>query len=363
MSNYFRKMCRLFPTLLCTVAFGVTPEEIKTYAPPPELQARLDAFYAKHSSDFEIEQAEALGQALHKLRESKASDEEAMKFIVAAGEVVIPPFAALWEKLQKADCRGFNHCEKSMVFMAPEAGEYILKMPGWLFRVFNGEIQHNLLRLDGAAALRRCIEQHGFADVAHVADKYLYHLPWRGTELKDSNYVVVAEKLETEENKEIRISHLGGRALRALLVLVTETGQNDLHSGNLLIGRDGRILFIDTEEYFHFEPEDMRSYCQENEEKTRNLSPEIHEIVTRGSDQQVMAVIPLFKKVYALAETLPQLSHHYHGTENTGLFNDFVAELKQSLLPAPVAPREDHPGMAKGIQDSLLQKMQASGLE
>ena len=338
---------------LSGLVFGVTPEQAKAYALPVALEARLDTFFKEHAEDFNIQGADSFSLAWQKLKADKASPEEEMRFVATVANSLLPAYDSLGRKLLKAGCTILNFDEKSIVFLAPGVEGHVIKMPGWLFRVLKGEEQHNLLRLDGAAMIRRSVEAHGFSSLVQTPVKYLYHLPWRGNDLNDSNFIVVAEGVALGSG-EVMDPAPASLTTLALLTMVTETGQNDLHAENLHRRADGVFIIVDTAEFFPFTPNAIRDYCLEHKDQVVALSEAIHRTVAHGTDQEITMLVPVFKKVYAVLETIPSLVRSIRAS-NQFVPQIYLADLEEDIraYPGEASRHESLLLVAKILKDLL----------
>ena len=341
-------------------SFAVTPEEAKGYAPPSALQAKLDTFFKKHAEDFKIPKADDLAAEFDKLRKAHAHTGTTAETagsgpeeIIEARKVHKPPFESLAEKLAKEGCKVLNAEEKSLVFTASELGDVVVKMPGWVFMVIHGHGQYNLKRLDGAAMIRHSLVRTYLQNHLVVPAKYLYHLPWRGTELNDSNYIVVAEKVDLGGGSEA----VGPLAVLAMLNVLVDTGQNDLHAGNIHAA-GGRFVLVDTAEYFDFTAAAIQDYCHEHGDRVKALSKAIHKAAAQVETRQLPDLVPVFRKVYAVLELIPNLEKMIE-SPNMPIVEEFQAGLMEEIQAWPDQPKvaTRHPAIDQAMRAILRERL------
>ena len=111
---------------------------------------------------------------------------------------------------------------------------------GWLSGYL---VKYETCRIKGAEYLEGLIEEYNL-DHIRVPKKYFYHLKGRPFELHNSNYLVIAEKVEfakSHPEKSIPRSHM-----EQLLILIEKSEFRDHHARNVAMAVDGRLAIIDT---------------------------------------------------------------------------------------------------------------------
>lgn len=141
------------------------------------------------------------------------------------------------------------------VLRHPQFPEYLIK--AYLHTSEIDEVQKWILRLQGAYGIRNGIKSRGYEKFFSVPQKWLYPIPGdplpSGTKRK--NFVLVVQNmhiLKKDENKQAwKSAAVTRELLDALFTLVEEEGLADsLFVFNIPFSRiDGRISFIDTEDY------------------------------------------------------------------------------------------------------------------
>ena len=345
MASPFRGLVWVLALVLGGTCFGLTPEELKAHAPPQALQEKLDAFFKKHGEAFKIQGQDQLTRAFHQVK--RASDLVGLVDKAKADQE--GPYMLLGEQLAKAGCTILKNDEKTLVFSSPELGDCVVKVPGWLYRPWNGERQHNLRRLDGALALRECVEAHRFGPYLQVPEKFAYHLPWREKALNDANYIVVAAKVDTGDPGDALANPANPMAVLALLTAVTETGMNDLALFNIHITGEGNLVVLDTEDFFTFTPETIRAFCADRVEEVSSLSATLCDFALGGDPEQLGNMVGIFKKLYAALVTIPRF-RSVLGRSSVELVEAFEAELKEDVRGWPGPPLPD---LAKNLRKLL----------
>ena len=127
-------------------------------------------------------------------------------------------------------CRKRKHCP------AGKAVKEFSWLPGYL-------VKYGIDRIHGALLLQSIIDDHGFNHVV-VPKKYLYKIPGNPEKLVSSNYLVIAEKLEREQNDEKK--QITEDMVREFLVLIIEAEMKDHHCNNVFVTTDGKMAMIDT---------------------------------------------------------------------------------------------------------------------
>lgn len=101
-------------------------------------------------------------------------------------------------------------------------------------------VKYHINRANGANILKECIKNENL-NVLAVPNKYLYPLYDETVPPHDKNCLVIAEKIEKNENQTLDASHIN-----QLITLHKKTGFYDMHPGNLLISNDNKCYIIDT---------------------------------------------------------------------------------------------------------------------
>ncbi len=108
------------------------------------------------------------------------------------------------------------------------------QLPGYL-------IKYRIDRIKGMEAMQECIEKHHL-DRLTVPRKFLYHIKGADWELTNSNYIVIAEKVDGKQ-----AYTFDDEEIRQICILLTETGYNDFVSENVFRLSNNKLCFIDTE--------------------------------------------------------------------------------------------------------------------
>ncbi len=112
-------------------------------------------------------------------------------------------------------------------------------LEGWIIK-FNREDldvgkDAHLYRVRKAHKIQNLIDANGWQELIVVPKKYLYfHLP-------SKKWYVIAQKVELGKGS------LTPKQAAAAAKIILETGLADVHQGNILFDRNGRVAFIDTE--------------------------------------------------------------------------------------------------------------------
>lgn len=136
---------------------------------------------------------------------------------------------------------------------------------GYVFKVYLDtqpqlcEWDNWLKRIQGANAIRKCIDQHGF-DSFTVPQKWLYPLPLEPfpplhARYNRKNFILICEDmniLTADENLKAYKKKTNPRLLWELYTILTEVGLLDsVYPDNIPFTIGGQIAFIDTEHHHH----------------------------------------------------------------------------------------------------------------
>lgn len=131
---------------------------------------------------------------------------------------------------------------------------------GYLFKVYLDsqpslcEWDNWVKRIDGAKAIKECIDQHCFTHFV-VPNKWIYPLPQDNYE---KNFILIVEEIPLLKGKENSIKYKKGmtpQILDELFCIITEAGLLDsVFRNNIPFAKTGQIAFIDTE-HSGFPPE------------------------------------------------------------------------------------------------------------
>lgn len=124
--------------------------------------------------------------------------------------------------------------------------------PGYLFKKYSDDVSHReqrdnyAARLEGAQRVAKLIRHEGLQHVV-VPKKYLYDLP-RGF---GTSSVLVVERLDVvgSDASERRYRNIADPALRDLLRVLVEVPGLDSNSKNVQFTQDGKIAFVDLENW------------------------------------------------------------------------------------------------------------------
>ena len=108
-------------------------------------------------------------------------------------------------------------------------------LPGYL-------IKRTVDRIPGREKIHRCIQEKNLTCLT-VPKKYYYHIPGKGRELTNENYLVIAEKVKgTTDPFMINLEEV-----KQICTLIESTGFLDFHGKNILRDTDNKIAILDTE--------------------------------------------------------------------------------------------------------------------
>lgn len=132
-------------------------------------------------------------------------------------------------------------------------GLLIKALPDATFK--NSILAHdlNLRRVEMAEAIRNVIRKDNLKYVI-VPNKYIYHIPGTKMELNDKNFIVLSEKLNlinVEENRKL-MRNLTYEQKEEVFKVIEKVGLFDARCTNIVITRNGKIAFIDTEPRWNF---------------------------------------------------------------------------------------------------------------
>src|SRR5262249_5541250 len=132
-------------------------------------------------------------------------------------------------------------------------------------RYYKKKPEHHywMLRIQGAQAIRNCIEKNNWHAQFKVPQKWIYSLPETPAPPRDflaKQYILVEEDMQLVQYKENKVKWcipaISAELLDHLFELLDELGLHDCASiDNIPFSVDGRIAFIDTQT-FHEWPVD-----------------------------------------------------------------------------------------------------------
>lgn len=135
------------------------------------------------------------------------------------------------------------------------------RFKGFVFKVYLDsqpplcEWKNWLQRIEGANAIRECIEKYGFEDIMTVPKKWIYPLPTKSDNPQQKNFILIAEDMNILSHKDNlkAYRHLNDtRLLDALFCVFSEVGLLDsVYPDNIPFTKSGKIAFIDTEHHHH----------------------------------------------------------------------------------------------------------------
>lgn len=138
---------------------------------------------------------------------------------------------------------------ESLVLFANQAPNFLIKyLPLQSRRATRFYNKRNIDRVTVAEHMRELIVKNNLHHVV-VPHKWLYHIPGTKNDLCDTNYVVVAERLELLSQQECKPLWLclSKEAEDEMRLIIKETGFDDVRLANLFFTPEGKVAFIDTE--------------------------------------------------------------------------------------------------------------------
>jgi hypothetical protein len=112
-------------------------------------------------------------------------------------------------------------------------------------------------RIIGAEKVRDYIARNNLDKIV-VPKKFLYHIPGKSTELRDENYLVIAESMEPLYPRDTLVLTL--EEVQQICTVAKETGIPDIARENIVRRKvDNKLAFIDTEGDFDVSPASI--YC------------------------------------------------------------------------------------------------------
>jgi hypothetical protein len=136
-----------------------------------------------------------------------------------------------------------DHSDELIAAMEKHAGSGKVKHGVWKFPWLPGYyVKYNLDRIYGLERMNRCIEEFGL-DSLVVAQKRIYHVKGRPTELSNDNYLVIAKAVKAEKG----LPPLTLNQIEQMCKLMHETSYVSLHTNNYIRIADNKIALIDTE--------------------------------------------------------------------------------------------------------------------
>lgn len=110
----------------------------------------------------------------------------------------------------------------------------------------------NINRIVVNESIRECIKKYNLQHII-TPQKHLYHIPGTPHTLCDSNYIVVAQRLDLlceSCNKHRFIYHLTSDQEREILTVIKYCGYGDAQLRNICFTKSNKIVFIDTEQIY-----------------------------------------------------------------------------------------------------------------
>lgn len=136
------------------------------------------------------------------------------------------------------------------------------KMKGYFFKVMTDDKRENdetvnfFKRIHGANLIRQAVRDHGYQHLFKVPHKWIYPIPPQPGVAPEAqkNFILISEDMHVYTSKANRKKwasrSITQEMMTAMYIIMQELGLNDcIHTFNTPLGKDGRIAFIDTEDY------------------------------------------------------------------------------------------------------------------
>lgn len=110
----------------------------------------------------------------------------------------------------------------------------------------------NINRIVVNHQIKQCINQYNMQHII-APQKWLYHIKGAPYRLCDSNYIVLAERLDLvceKCNKHLFARHLSSDQKKEVLTIIKKIGYGDAALRNIWFTKQGKIAFIDTEQIY-----------------------------------------------------------------------------------------------------------------
>lgn len=163
--------------------------------------------------------------------------------------------------------------------------------PGLLFKKFTNKVKaanqltNYQLRAEGAAELRKLVAAQKLERVV-VPQKWVRELP-----AVPGTYILIAERVDVLTRRETKKAYprINAQTLRDLCVVVRAFRGLDSGARNMLLTRDGKIAFIDTERW---NQERKREYLKHVEDYLTKDQRALAKAIFEQLDAQTPAVSP-----------------------------------------------------------------------
>ena len=122
------------------------------------------------------------------------------------------------------------------------------RVEGWVIKAGERFVggSNNVRRVEKAELIRNSIARAHLENYITVPEKYLLHIPGKGQELLNKNYLVLAKKLDLADAS---VSTLPNSIIRKTCRVIRNVGMCDARTENVRLTKDGKVAFIDTEPF------------------------------------------------------------------------------------------------------------------
>lgn len=103
-------------------------------------------------------------------------------------------------------------------------------------------IKYGVDRVRNAEKLKTTIQEQNL-NLITVAEKYLYHIPGTPEQLTNENYLVIAENVSSAQGEKKLSLEYAEQLCKAIL----HAKYYDLHTGNYILQKNGKLTIIDTD--------------------------------------------------------------------------------------------------------------------
>ena len=147
---------------------------------------------------------------------------------------------------------------RAIVIVHPDLPDYVIKIQLDSVHHSKEDWKHWVKRIQGAELIRRMIKKNGWSSTFKVAKKWIYvlpEMPFSAPGTQSNHFILIAENmnlLPRLESKAKWFKLSSRRVLDAFYKIVKKLGLRDCtRHANVSWCKDGRIAFVDTEDYFH----------------------------------------------------------------------------------------------------------------